>query len=105
MVGADRLGDRPEPVAAEQFGEAALDAADKRRTREDQRGVELHKRGAGADLGVGIFRAGDTADPDQRNSSAGQPIDFAKQGGRGGKEWLAAETALLARRRTFQTRR
>ena len=35
-----------------------------------QRGIELHQRRAGADLGVGVLGAGDTADPDQRQLPA-----------------------------------
>ena len=54
----DRLGDRGEAVARQQRVELVLDA---RRPGPgpsiDQRGIELHQAGAGADLGIGVGAA------------------------------------------------
>ena len=50
VIGADRIADRGEPVAAQPVGKPALDPSEQCRPLEDQRRVELHERGAGADL-------------------------------------------------------
>ena len=70
-IGADRLADRGKPVAAQQFGKPALDPPEQRRARENQRGVELHQRGAGADLRIGIVGARPRRRPRSAASSLG----------------------------------
>ncbi len=50
---------------------AVLDAPDQAGPFEDQRGIDLHQARAGADLGIGVRRAGDAADADDRQLAAG----------------------------------
>ena len=57
MIGPDRVADGGKSIAAQPVGEAALDPSEQPRPVEYQRRVELHERGAGADLRVGVVGA------------------------------------------------
>ena len=57
MIGTDSIADRPETIGAQPRGELELDAANQRRAVKYQRGIKLHQRRAGADLGVRIGAA------------------------------------------------
>ena len=52
-----------------------------------------------------LLLGGDPADPDERELPAGEAVDLAEQRGRRCEERLAAEPALLGRRRAPETRR
>ena len=52
----------------------------------DEGGVELHRRGAGADLGVGVLGRADAADADQRQPAAGQRVHAREHRGRAREE-------------------
>src|SRR5215213_4213004 len=54
VAAADRIREPDEAVAAQRFGELALDAADELRAFEHQRRVDLHERGAGADFLISV---------------------------------------------------
>ena len=62
MIRANRIGDMGETIAHQQFGDSVLDPPHQARPFEHQGGVDLHQRGAGADLGIGIRGARDSAD-------------------------------------------
>src|SRR4030095_2854429 len=61
----------------------------------DEGRIELHERGSGPDLRVGVGSAGDSADADERQTALGEPVDLAQQLGREGEERSPAEAAAL----------
>src|SRR6185437_3085003 len=104
-VGANRGADRGETVAGEQSRELLLDALDEAGSVKDQRAIELHQRGTGADLLVGVGARGDAADADDRQLAAGEAIHLGEQRRRGLEERRAAQPAGLVRRGAGQRRR
>src|SRR5579875_3103284 len=78
-VGADRGGDRGKAVARQEGGELLLDALNEARPLEDERGIELHQRCAGANLLIGVGTRGDAADADDRQLAAGEAIHLGEQ--------------------------
>src|SRR4051812_11059040 len=102
MIGPDRVADGGKSIAAQPVGEAALDPSEQPRPLEYQRRIELHERGAGADLRVGVVGAGYATHPDQRQPAMGQSIHIAQDLGRGREQGRPAEPARFARLGTAQ---
>ena len=97
-----RLAHRCEPVRLQPGGKVAGDAADQARAVIDQRRIELHRAGAGADLGVGVRAAGDPAGADQDDAAGGGLMEPAQDSGRKVHQRRARQAAGLAPVSRFQ---
>ena len=84
------------PSRASSASQFALDAGNQTGAFIDQRGIKLHQRGAGADLGIGIGARGNAAHADQRDGIA-QPLAHLAQDFGGGREQRRAGKAARSR--------
>ena len=73
VVTADRISDRCKTIGAQQCRQLAFDAPREAWPLKDQRRIDLHQRGPGPDLGIGIGSAGHAATANERNA-LGQTI-------------------------------
>jgi tripartite-type tricarboxylate transporter receptor subunit TctC len=97
-VGADRIVHRRKAVAGEQGRQFVLDAPHQRRPLIDHCRIELHQRGAGADLGIGVGARADAAAADERELASTRLGRAAYDLGCERREACAGKTAGLVAR-------
>src|SRR5262249_47987709 len=81
MVAADSIRDMPDPVRPQQVRQLALDPLHQTRPVEHQRRVDLHQRGSGLDLGIGVGATGNSATADEGYTAFRQAVKRRKAGG------------------------
>jgi acetyl esterase/lipase len=100
---ADGLTDRGEAFGLQQRRQFTPDASDQPRPAEHHGAVELHRRGARANLGQGVGARGHAPRPDQRQSPGAAGGEIGQHQGRGLEQRRARQASGLAAMRRAET--